>query len=59
MLHFAPMQLVHTKINKDGENCSALLLCGTDGVVHLYTEVSSEINILSNFYLYHFINLFL
>ncbi|CAB5192496.1 unnamed protein product [Rhizophagus irregularis] len=38
MLHFTPMQLFHTKINKDGEDCSALLLCGTEGGIHLYTE---------------------
>ncbi|RIA89099.1 hypothetical protein C1645_773359 [Glomus cerebriforme] len=37
-LHFTPMQLVHTKIDKDGEDCIVLLLCGTDGGVHLYIE---------------------
>ncbi|RGB35436.1 hypothetical protein C1646_699671 [Rhizophagus diaphanus] len=38
MLHFTPTQLFHTKINKDGEDCSALLLCGTEGGIHLYIE---------------------
>ncbi|CAG8575752.1 2991_t:CDS:10 [Funneliformis caledonium] len=36
--NFTPTQLSHTTINKGDEDCTALILCGTDGGVHLYLE---------------------
>ncbi|CAH1766404.1 13961_t:CDS:10 [Entrophospora sp. SA101] len=37
-LGFAPMQLLHSEISHNGESFDGLMLCGTDGGIHLYTE---------------------
>ncbi|CAI2166732.1 1019_t:CDS:10 [Funneliformis geosporum] len=37
-INFTPTQLAHTTINKEDEDCTALILCGNDGGVHLYIE---------------------